>query len=150
MSFKDILNKAMCTLKPIWLQFVDTLVTGECGCHHAVTMTFKKVVKDDCDGDPEDAKWNMFEADECRTTTQKYTETIDMPVFFGDYSFGNQKVYLPTGTAQVLTTQDNIDKLKQANEIVINNIQYEKSSNPIPMGWDEEHRFFTMNIKECK
>jgi hypothetical protein len=63
-------------------------------------MTFNKVVKDDCDGDPEDAKWNMFDADECRTTTQKYTETVDMPVFFGDYSFGSQKVYLPSGTIQ--------------------------------------------------
>lgn len=148
MGIKDQLNAAMCALKSVWYDFIDTLVTGDCGCHYAVILTFKSVKKTTCN--PQETNLAIFNVDNCTVTEDIVRETINMPVFFSHTKFPSGiSIYIPAGHIKIITNEANMKKLQKAEKIEVQNEFYEKASPQTPMGFDETYTFYMIEFKKC-
>lgn len=151
MAANKHLTKALSRLKQTWFDFIDTLVSGECGCHWSVTITYSSIVKTTCD--PSETDLSMFGngGGQCiNETVDTYSESIDMPVFFDSNMFPkNMGVVIPDNQIMIMTTEANSDKLTQSDKIKVDSKVYEREGNRIPCGFDEDHQFYMMHFQLC-
>lgn len=143
---KEELSKALALLKPLWYEFLDTLVTGECGCHFAVTIVTKSIIRTTCG--PEDTQKAIFGASICEEEVEQ-RETIDMPVFFAGTKFTSINFYVPQGQISIMTTLANMEKLQKAEYIIVCDETYQKASEQKPCGPSKEYAFYSMDFKKC-
>lgn len=140
------LNAILCKIKSVWYDFIDTLVSGSCGCHRPVKMYYKTLVQSCNDLDD---RLGMFSINTCTTSEEVSDETEDMPVFFSNTRFPNGvDIYIPSGQIKILTTSANIVKLQKADDIEVEGEKYDKIGNPEPIGWDNEYTFYSMTFKK--
>lgn len=148
MGIQESLSLALAKLKPIWLDFMETLITGECGCHFAVKILTSKIHKT-CNTN--DNQLAMFQSKTCTESTEVFEEEIDMPVFFSGSRFPNGlSFYVPQGYIKILTTKENITKLQKSDKIEVSGEFYIKASEQQPCGWDVDYTFYSMEFKKCQ